>query len=799
MRTILRIVAVWLDWLARPRTTWLDGLFYCVLATLFYFPLALGWASFEAGDFADHFLPFTQFLQRELSVGRIPLWNPYTYSGHPFLADIQAGVYYLPAYPFLLMGGATGTDAGQLYWLQWEAIAHTALAGWGMHRLLLALTGVRRAAAFAGVAFMLSGFVTGYAPLQLAVLRSAVWLPFALAALWVALHQPRRLIPWLMCGVWCALIVLGGHGQIALYASYTLVAWAGLCLWQIQRGGGYSRRGWIAVGLGLAATLAIALGLAAGQLLPGWEFLQRSVRADLDYATVSGGLPLRDTWQVLLPGVFSQFSPLYMGAVGLVIALVAAGGALWGRRGDYAVVRLHQHDAMAGPNSEGGVASGRPAARFFIVLAVLGLLASYGANAQFYPLLHWGAPGWDLFRGQERAAYLVALSLAALTGLGLAWVPTAGRTLRKRSALLLGGAVTVVVYGFGVLYQLLGSTAVGDYAYLWIAFYSLLFGLASALCLWFDGWSRARSALLVGILVANLGAANFGVNWEWVNPGARVAWDPVWSALAELRPTEGRPDPGRVFNEFRVVENYGMRLGLEDVWGASPLRLAAYAQWFDAFPLDRMWQLTGVEYVLTWRHTLFGPSELLAEFPQATDTTYLHRLPAPMPRAWAVTAVEPLPDDAVLARLADHQVDLTAWAAIAPETATSASAWSRAAVESVARTPGQHALRVDAPGAAFVVISENWMPGWEVTAVDCGDAPVCPTPGTVEPKSSLPYLTPLRTNLSLIGLVVPPGVTYFELHYRPRAVRVGALITATTLVLILAAAGVEVWRSRTAR
>ncbi|MEZ4620330.1 MAG: hypothetical protein R2867_33160 [Caldilineaceae bacterium] len=56
-----------------------------------------------------------------------------------------------------------------------------------------------------------------------------------------------------------------------------------------------------------------------------------------------------------------------------------------------------------------------------------------------------------------------------------------------------------------------------------------------------------------------------------------------------------------------------------------------------------MWRLTGVNTVLTWRRELFGPSTLLAEFPQTTDTTYLHQLssptvPAHRAHGWSVRA-----------------------------------------------------------------------------------------------------------------------------------------------------------------
>ncbi len=64
------------------------------LAALFYAPIVLGLRTFPDGDFTHHFLPFSLFLQDEVLAGRLPLWNPYTYGGHPFLADVQAAVFY---------------------------------------------------------------------------------------------------------------------------------------------------------------------------------------------------------------------------------------------------------------------------------------------------------------------------------------------------------------------------------------------------------------------------------------------------------------------------------------------------------------------------------------------------------------------------------------------------------------------------------------------------------------------------------------------------------------------------------
>jgi hypothetical protein len=86
---------------------------YLLLASLFYAPILSGLRTFPDGDFTYHFLSFSLFQRSELLAGRLPLWNPYTYGGHPFLADTQAAVFYplsnlLLGLPDRLPAAATG-------------------------------------------------------------------------------------------------------------------------------------------------------------------------------------------------------------------------------------------------------------------------------------------------------------------------------------------------------------------------------------------------------------------------------------------------------------------------------------------------------------------------------------------------------------------------------------------------------------------------------------------------------------------------------------------------------------------
>jgi hypothetical protein len=297
------------------------------LTAFFYAPLLLGLRTFPDGDFTHHFLPFSLFQQQELLAGRLPLWNPYTYSGHPFLADVQAAVFY-PLSNLLLALTLPLTDpAARLYFLQVEALLQVALGGWFTYLLVRRLTQRHDAGLIAGVCFAFSGYLTGYPLVQLAVLRTAIWLPLILWTLLHAVATPRRWGWWLAVGAVAAVSFLAGHTQTFLYIGYASLAWLLVLIgaqWRrLWRGGD----GLATVG-GVLLAAVVFLGLSAAQLLPSLEFAQLSVRANVEYAYVSGGFPLQDTWQMLLPGVLTVYSPLYVGVIGLGLAFVAVAAAV---------------------------------------------------------------------------------------------------------------------------------------------------------------------------------------------------------------------------------------------------------------------------------------------------------------------------------------------------------------------------------------------------------------------------------------------------------------------------------------
>ena len=321
---------------------------YLALAAAFYAPILLGLRWFPTGDFTDHFLPFSLFQRAEILSGRLPVWNPYTFSGHPFLADVQAAVFYPISNLVLGLTLPWGEAMSRLYWLQVEAILQIALAGFFTYLLARDLVQDRAAAFLAGCLFAFSGYLTGYPPLQTAVLRTAIWLPLILWCLRRAFAGGTRWRWWVAAAGAYAIAFLGGHPQTFLFLSYCVAGWivvlfatgAGIHhkatkdtkhtetvgeFAQLPVTGAGSR--WAQLPK-VAAFYGLFLGLSAAQLLPSLEFTSLSVRASVDYGFASGGFPLKDTWQMFAPGVVSQFSPLFVGIVGLGLAVLAAVSAI---------------------------------------------------------------------------------------------------------------------------------------------------------------------------------------------------------------------------------------------------------------------------------------------------------------------------------------------------------------------------------------------------------------------------------------------------------------------------------------
>jgi hypothetical protein len=341
------------------------------------------------------------------------------------------------------------------------------------------------------------------------------------------------------------------------------------------------------------------------QLLPGVEYLAHTARPGLGFDEKGNGFPFQDIAQFIFPGVVSLFSPLYVGIVGLVLAVIA----LWRRL---------------------------PASLFWGVVALVALGLSFGANSALYPALYNLVPGLRFFRGQERAAYLVANSLAILAGLGAAHLVTWDRlhdfkaTRRIQQGLL--GLWVLCAAVAGVVFVLwLGNRDAYGVSIAPIAFSLIISAITFFLMPWLlaNPRHRLRLGLLTTLIIFELFTINMDAdsNYDSIPPDEQLSMTPPPLVAQVLADTDV---PYRVDGFRGLHDNYGSLYDLMDMRGISPLFLDGPYTLLQPDPINpRAWELFSVRYVFTDWQELPVPSEIVgAGEDRSSLTTIPPRLPS---------------------------------------------------------------------------------------------------------------------------------------------------------------------------
>lgn len=758
------------------RSYWVDSLLLLCLCLLFFWRdltpvLADRWA-FAAGDFTDQFYAFAQYKATRLQNHELPLWNPYTFAGHPFLADIQSAVFYPLSLLTVLLTSSTGFSYRAL---EWEALAHYPLVAIFTYLLARRLTRSRAGGLTSAIVFTFSSYLTSYPPLQLAILETVVWLPLIWLLLDVAADRlaagaNAAASRWMVVA---ALILggalLAGHPQSGMLVAYASLAYGLYRLW--PRPLAWRQTAWRQT-LGLLALFgAIGLGTAAVQVIPSGEFLVRSTRSGLGFEELGRGFTTYDLLQLIYPQIGGQFPALYVGILPLGLIILAL------------LVVRHDRDEPEQARSN---------ITFLGWGLLLATLISFGASMGLYFVAYLFVPGWKLFRGQERTVVWFVFAAALLSGYGAAW-------LSRRWAAQKAGAAPVQPASwlgqrlpgmFGTPEKNLASGFVlGSVAALAMALVFWVGYLGGRDPLW--GFTAASLALALFLLLSSaavrsgriaLVLAVIALDVFTYNPSHHAG--PTGQAdLEQYRTFLSAPvadtDMFRVANEYVLPPNYGLLYRLEDLGGASPLQLAAYQQFLKQVPAPRAWWLLNVKYVLTWRGTLDVPAERIAEMTgPESKPMYVYQLSQPGPRAW-------LADQVVVAagreqawqRLAAPEFDPVRQVVLPVQPdGIGAAAACGGQITWQERTPERLTLQVATEQPCVLVLSELDYPGWQAK-VDGAPAPILPANGILR------------------AITLAPGSHQVSFVYRPSSIRWGGLISLLTIGLALAwlATG---WRAR---
>jgi hypothetical protein len=696
-----------------------------VLWLLFFWrlftPIRADQASLKQGDFSAQFVAFGGYQYARFSQGEVPLWNPYNNGGLPFIADTQAAVFYPPRLLTIALCSISGT--GWTYHaLELEMTFHVLLYTLTMYALVRRMTGNVFAAFVAAVVGGYGGYVSGYPPLQLALLEAGIWLPLAVLGVFEAVSSERLRWHWLaLTGTTLGLSWMAGHPQTSFFLTYLLLAYYAYRLYRY-------RLNWRYFVIGAVLFGGIAVGTVAVTLFPGVEYLLRTSRSDLGFDAKGHGFPFQDIAQMLFPGVVSLFSPLYIGLTGLMLVVVA----VWQRTSE---------------------------TLFWLVVAVFALVLSVGEQSALYHTLYNVLPGLRFFRGQERAAYLAANSFAILAGMGAAaLLPELARRLR-----LVSGGLLVFCTGLASIVFVLWLNNRDTYA---VAIGSMAFSaiIAAALC-WLVPQAARSSAwrpLLALLLVFELFSVNMDAerNYDSLPPDAQLQRNPLLDI-----PLADQEQPFRVDGLRVLGGNYGSLYGLADIQGISPLFLTDVQQIIEyGLPDEIAWELFSVRYVFSDWEALNVPGEALAEGEDERGEVKLHRLTAQRPYALLMYDAVVVEDDAAARELlADSAFNPRETVILARDPYIDLSGnYPEGAGATVTRyEPEALTVIANTPVPAVLSLAHVDYPGWYATV-------------NGEPVEIL------RAYGGLSAVVVPSGESTIELVFNPLTYRVGAILSLVT-------------------
>lgn len=708
--------------------------------------------TFQQGDFTLQFLAYRQLAYAQLTAGRLPSIEECLYAGHPFIADPQSQLFYAPVLVIMLLGRLLGWSTYPLRALEWEVMAHSALALFGMYVFLRGHMLRRSAAVFGGFAFAFSGALTGYAMLQTAILETAAWMPLILHGLHRLAAAPERW--WRLAAGTAALTAIAftaGHPQTMLFIAYTGVI--AFVWWSRSRS--FTRiiapRG-IAVG-------ALAIGLSAVQLLPTLWFMLNSTRTGLSFDAAGRGFALHDIALFILTGVTNAWQPLHVGIV--TLALCA-----------YALLNRTFADT-----------------RLWSALALGALVLSFGANAFGFDLAYLAAPGYRQFQSQERHAIVVAFCLSTLGALGLEklntrLVPRLRLTMRRWGARILliallsyGATLAVLVFGAAIepprpdiatIASRLGLITLGCLGLGLL----LRWRAQHAIPTYRNVWMLGMLALLIFELFTANRLTALGQPSEPFPPLALLK--PIKDAQTQraTAPFE------RVYNHYGLPLNAACVNGLREIAGGSPIVWRDYRRFLAETPEAVMVRLLNVRYAVTWRGAMTTPEgAVIPTFLLARDVfegneASLYRLewePADTRGAWIGKPEGYASDDDIFKRMREPDFDPFAHTPMGYSAGdlTYLAGNGSAAVEG--RAPGYIKIAVNVDAIATVSVSEAYHPNW--IALVNGR----PT-------------RPIKVYGALIGVPVPKGASTIEMSYQPLDVYIGAAISGLTALIALALA-----------
>ncbi|MDE2793195.1 MAG: hypothetical protein OXL34_00105 [Gemmatimonadota bacterium] len=685
------------------------------------------------------------FFAERLSAGDFPLWAPRLLGGVPTLESISAadGVYPTSLLYFVM-------DSYRA--VGWRMVVHVLAAGFFMYGWARSLGLSRVGATVGGLGWLMAPvMVTLVLPGNDGKLMVAALTPLVFWATEAVLRAPSGRTVAGMAGA-VAVVCLVTQFQTAYFLFGSAGAYAlfrGVRMWRSTGGASRAagaRRALLPFGVFLGASL-LGGGIAAFQVLPAASYVGEFSRrtATTVEATPEERIAYSSSWSFHPEEAVSLVVPEFVGNSNADAEW--ARGTYWGRN---AIKLNHEYLgvsvvvlALFGLLGR----RGRGPRWFMAGMSGVWLLYALGTHTPVWRIFYEVVPGMSLFRVPAICMFLVSFGVTTLFAMGVDDLAREApgrepflRTRRGRvvlgfvGLLLLGallqasGALTDIwtntIYDDAGQRQMAALEAAAPFITRGFGIAFLIAGLAGA-----GIWAvrRGRIPLTAGLAgLAALVAVDLGrIDRAFIRTLDFHAWAAPDENIRFLQARRDGDQPFRVADLRGSEQNVDLAMhGLDILVGHHPNDLARYRTLLGLQASVRqgsnsrdpnVLRIMNVKYLAWPLQAAGGPpwegaqAVSTARTPRGVEAVYAY---PGLDKAWLVGAATVLDDDAALARILSAAFDpsreavLAEPASLAPDpSVTGTATWEL-------NDPDERRLRVTTTGAALLVVSENWFPGW---------------------------------------------------------------------------------------
>ena len=740
-------------------------------------------------DIRTEFFACRYFGFRNLAQGILPLWNPYIFSGTPFMAGLESALFY----PFNFLYLFLPTHLA----INYTIILHIFLSGVFFY-YFICYFGVERFPSF------ISSLVYMFAATQvchiyaghLTVLSTIIWIPLLFLFLEKYFREDRFLYI-ILAGIVLALQILAGYIQVTFYTAIALLLYFLFRTLILYR---EKKRAKLLVRYSLAFIVLVASGLllSALQLMPTLELVQHSIRHPAPYAfCTSFSFPPENLITLFTPEIFGnnvQFPYwgrcyfwemwAYIGILPLILVLLA----ITLKKNKYTI--------------------------FFTGLTILSIVLALGRYTPLFKFLYSYVPGFNLFRGNSKFIFLTTFSLATLSAFGIQSLLKKNSSQRRdylRFSLVLLIITIILALGLGLF--LLRE---GGHPSLWgkilegsaslerelafpldfhsprvvtsvssLAFKSILkflaFLIAITLFLFFYIRKNFRielAKILIFLLVIS-DLWLFGLKYLVTFP----VKDNFWSQEV-VDFLNNDPDYYRILTVEELLLNRGIIYKIGDVAGyeANPIRwYVEFINFSQEKPLEEM-QLVMLLHrfppslnLLNLKYLILPPGRKV-EDPRFTlafshSEVSIYRNKDFLPRAYVVNRAKIIPDrDSILKEIDRATFSPRDYVILeddsAPVLTTVPSGKKETLPQIMEYLPNRVTLKATLLEKGYLVLADTYYPGWRVY---------------VDGREQKIY----KANYIQRAVYLEPGEHTIEFIYFPRSFRIGLMLSLFTLIILL--------------